>query len=95
MMLFLGLLLLFFFISKKKLLKNNNFVFQSNKQNKNNYLKKLWKMSRSHPRIMASHKRMLLSVGAPLTPAGGSSWSLEHFGNKNLKKYSKLLKKKL
>ena len=28
------------------------------------------------PKITAFHKSILLSVGAPETPAGGSSWSL-------------------
>ncbi len=30
----------------------------------------------SHPNITAFHIMMLFSDGAPLTPAGGSSWSL-------------------
>ena len=31
----------------------------------------------SYPNITAFHSMMLLSEGAPLTPAGGSSWSLQ------------------
>ena len=36
----------------------------------------IWVHGRAYPNITAFHSIMLLSVGAPLTPAGGSSWSL-------------------
>ena len=37
---------------------------------------RLWVLGQAYPNITAFHNIMLLSVGAPLTPAGGSSWSL-------------------
>ena len=40
-------------------------------------------MDYSYPKMTAFHSMMLLSVGAPLTPAGGSSWSLQLFIDTN------------
>lgn len=36
-----------------------------------------WTDEKTYPKMTAFHIIILLSVGAPLTPAGGSSWSLK------------------